>query len=140
MVSNLVCGLANVSSQYFECSAGVRRDAFSVQYYLVSLFMSSGQMGIQLTQDMCDLFDLLYAGDLVIFADSRIRNLQRLIDILSAFCTKWRMEVNLDKTKVMIFRKGGHPFRLEKWYFRGEMLEIVSYYKYLGLLLSSRNT
>ena len=95
-------------------------------------------MGIQLTQEIYDLFCLLYADDIVIFADSIIK-LQHLIDILYKFCTKWRMEVNLDKTKIIVFRKGGHLSRWENWHFGGKSIDVVSYYKYLGLMLSSRN-
>ena len=50
------------------------------------------------------------------------------------------MAVNLDKTKVVIFRKGGHKSRFETWHFDKFEIEVVSYYKYLGLLLSSRNS
>ncbi|XP_077980235.1 uncharacterized protein LOC144435518 [Glandiceps talaboti] len=136
---------SNDTSQYFDCPAGVRQGCILspilFSFYIEELntmLMSSGQSGIQLTQDMYDLFALLYADDVIIFADS-VTNLQHLIDILSTFCTKWRMQVNLAKTKAMVFRRGGHLSRFEKWYFDGNVIETVSYYKYLGLLLSSRN-
>ena len=73
--------------------------------------ISNTNMGIQLTQDMYDLFALLYADDIAIVADS-IGNLQRLINVLNEFCNKWRMTVNLNKTKIIIFRKGGRHARI----------------------------
>ena len=50
------------------------------------------------------------------------------------------MAVNFDKTKVMVFRKGGHRARSEKWFLDGNAIGVTSYYKYLGLVLSSRNS
>jgi hypothetical protein len=40
--------------------------------------------------------------------------------------------VNKDKTKVMVFRKGGYLSKSEKWYFDGSELEVVNKYCYLG--------
>ena len=48
------------------------------------------------------------------------------------------MQVNLDKTKIMVFRNGGPVKQSEKWFFGKDKLEIVTYYKYLGLMISSR--
>ena len=46
--------------------------------------------------------------------------------------------MNLDKTKVMIFRKGGHTGAGEKWFFNGNEMEIVNSYKYLGYTLTTK--
>ena len=136
----------NSISSYFECPNGVRQGCI-LSPLLFSFFIEelntmlskSGHMGIQLTQEFYNIFCLLYADDIVLFADSA-RNLQRLINILLQFCTKWNMAINLDKTKVVIFRKGGHRSSFGNWYFADSKIEIVSYYKYLGLLLSCRNS
>ena len=37
----------------------------------------------------------------------------------------------------MTFRKGGRTKQYEKWFINGEPLEVVSVYKYLGLLFSN---
>ena len=50
------------------------------------------------------------------------------------------MKMNLLKTKVVVFRNGGPLRRYEKWKFDDFKLEVVTYYKYLGLLLLSRNS
>lgn len=36
-----------------------------------------------------------------------------------------------------MFRRGGIVMQTEKWYFEGKEIEVVSYYKYLGLVISS---
>ena len=132
-------------SKYFECPVGVRQGCmlspilftFFIEE-LNNMLVNSDGMGIQLTQEYYNLFALLYADDVSIMADS-IVNLQKLINVLGQFCSKWAMRVNIDKTKVMVFRRGGHLARSERWILNGEYIEVVSYYKYLGLLISSRN-
>ena len=49
------------------------------------------------------------------------------------------MKVNLDKTKVMVFSKGGKTAKRESFYYLGKGIDIDSYYRCLGLMLSSRN-
>ena len=43
------------------------------------------------------------------------------------------MEINLDKTKIIVFRNGGPLRAVEKWYFNGVQVDVVSFYKYLGV-------
>ena len=49
---------------------------------------------------------LLYADDLVIFARSA-KDLQTILNKLESFCEKADLNVNQDKTKVMIFNNSG---------------------------------
>ena len=53
--------------------------------------------GIQLTL-------LLYADDIVIFADNE-NDLQRLIDLIYDWCRKWRLSINQDKSQILHIRK-----------------------------------
>ena len=48
------------------------------------------------------------------------------------------MKINLVKTKVVVFRNGGYLRSYERWFFGGIQLEVVAYYKYLGVVFSSR--
>ena len=47
------------------------------------------------------------------------------------------MEVNKDKTKVMVLRKGGHLSKHEKWYYDGAEMEAVNKYSYLGFAFTT---
>ena len=46
------------------------------------------------------------------------------------------MKVNTNKTKVIVFRRGGIVRSDEKFYFGCDQLETVTYYKYLGVNFS----
>ena len=65
-------------------------------------------------------------------------SLPSLINITSVFCLCKKMDVNLSKTKIVVFRNGGFLRNYEKWYFRGKRIEVVSAYKYMGLTITPR--
>lgn len=73
----------------------------------------------------------MYADDIVIFS-SLNAFLQKRLDGLSKFCTKWCLGVNLSKTKVIIFNKPGRLLK-EYFYFEKERIESFNNYKFLGL-------
>ena len=50
------------------------------------------------------------------------------------------MEVNLAKTQVIVFRNGGKTSKSERSTYKSNTVKIVTYYCYLGLIFSSRNT
>ena len=49
------------------------------------------------------------------------------------------MEVNLKKTKVVVFRNCGKTSKSERFFYRNRSVEIVTFYRYVGLFFSSRN-
>ncbi|BES91440.1 Reverse transcriptase (RNA-dependent DNA polymerase) [Nesidiocoris tenuis] len=79
---------------------------------------------------------LLYADDLVMMADSK-RALQKMIDKLESYCEEWNLTINTEKSKIMVCRRGGGRLaKKEVWFYKGEKLEIVKSYKYLGITLT----
>ncbi|XP_023227703.1 uncharacterized protein LOC111628194 [Centruroides sculpturatus] len=44
------------------------------------------------------------------------------------------MSLNIMKSKVVVFRNGGKLAKLDKWWFRNDVIQIVSQYKYLGVV------
>ena len=94
----------------------------------------SGIEGIDL--NMIKVFMLLYADDIVVFANSA-EELHQGLDLLSDNCKRWKLKINVSKTKVMVFRKGGMVSRNLMFYYNGEALEIVNKFKYLGIVYTS---
>ena len=84
------------------------------------------------------LFVLFYADDAVIFASSAI-DLQTAIDEFHRYCTKWKLKVNTEKSRIMVFRKG-RPRLIELWTYGGVEIPICSQISYLGLVLSSNGS
>ena len=77
---------------------------------------------------------LLYADDLVIFARSA-DGLQRILNELESFCEKADLNVNLDKTKVMIFNNSGKTLTNYSFRYGINKLENAKSYRYLELTL-----
>lgn len=71
-------------------------------------------MGGGLYVDEKNIRLLLYADDIVIMADS-VNVLQSMIKRLENYCRNWNLEVNLNKSEIMVFRNGGRRAREEKW-------------------------
>ena len=61
-----------------------------------------------------------------------VNDLQQSLDLLKQYCDKWELEVNILKTKTMVFRKRGNIFENEKCYFDGKLLHTVDDFNYLG--------
>ena len=70
-------------------------------------------------------------------------DLQQSLDLLKQYCDKWDLEVNILKTKTMVFRKRGDIFENEKWYFDGKLLQndfncLASCFNYTGSFTSNQ--
>ena len=74
---------------------------------------------------------LFWADDLVLIFKTK-EELQELLNILNKYSADWKMKVNIEKTKVVIFNKQGWALKGEKLYYRNNCLENVKYFKYLG--------
>ncbi len=129
----------NEVSKTFTSHVGVRQGCI-LSPFLFSFFINelatqiheNCNHGIQLHPDITQLFLLLFADDIILFS-STINGLQREIDELENYCDNWKLSVNMDKTKVVVFKNGGKISGKEKWFFKGERLEITPFYKYLGV-------
>ena len=99
--------------------------------------------------DLCDSFDedckpvliedvnincLLYADDLLIISESE-EGLQNCISILEQYCNRWKLEVKLDKTKVIIFSRRRKVF-MDDMKYKNSSIEQVYNYQYLGVNIS----
>ena len=131
----------NMLGNEFFCSLGVRQGE-CLSPLLFSLFLNdiedkfihSGFEGLDV--DMFKLYMLLYADDIVIFANNA-EELQLGLNFLSEYCTRWKLKVNALKTKVLIFRKGGTLQRNLIFLYEDQPIEIVSSFKYLGIVFTT---
>jgi hypothetical protein len=77
---------------------------------------------------------MLWADDLILLADSA-KGLQRHLDGLYKFCSKYQLIVNSVKTKIMIFGKPA-PESSNTFMFNGKLLVITDCYKNLGVIFN----
>jgi hypothetical protein len=78
---------------------------------------------------------LLYADDLILLSESE-KGLQSCLDSLNSYCNRWKLKINITKTKVMVFRKGKRKFSQFNFTTDSQHIEAVEKYKYLGVILS----
>ena len=118
---------ANISD-FFACPQGVKQGClltsliFSLLISEVADFVRrNGKHGIQLLPGHDEICSLLFADDIVLVS-STPSGLQNQINSLEKASKSLGLTVNLDKTKVMVFRKGGHIAAGEKWFLHGKEL------------------
>jgi hypothetical protein len=96
-----------------------------------------GRHGIQLIPGAVELFLMIFADD-VILLSSTIIGLQNQLNVLKQEADRLFLTVNLEKTNIMIFRKGGHLSNNEKWYYGTADVKVTNSYKYLGVLFTTK--
>ena len=75
------------------------------------------------------LFLILYADDQVLFSTSP-DSLQSMLADIEAYCDRWGLKMNTNKTEVLIFEKGSR-YTDRSFYLYNSKLEIVTQFKYL---------
>ena len=71
-----------------------------------------------------NIMTLLYADDIIEGSDT-VGRLQAMINVLSEFSKSWGLNINLEKTKIIVFRRGGVVKSNEKWFHDGKRIEVV---------------
>ena len=131
-------------SEYFDCPSGVKQGCL-MSPLIFSLLITevanavnlNGKHGFQFLPGLRELFLLLFADDIVLFSLTP-GGLQNQLDNLSRASDGLGLTVNLEKTKIMVFRKGGYLSRREKWFLKGRNIEVVNSYKYLGFTFTTK--
>ena len=125
----------NCQSDFFSSNAGVRQGE-NLSPLLFSLFINDledhmtdmGNPYLDFSDETCNQFIklmlLLYADDTVVFSNSPT-GLQKCLDDLYIYCNKWKLTVNSNKTKIIIFCKRKTKGNL-KFIFDSNELEIVN--------------
>jgi len=131
-------------SDFFDCPGGLKQGCL-LSPLIFSLLISevadevtvNGKHGFQFAPGLREIFLLLFADDIVLLS-STPGGLQNQLDSLARASDRLGLKVNMGKTKVMIFRKGGRVPKTAKWFYKGTQLEIVKEYRYLGFVLTCK--
>ena len=132
-------------TQFFNIPNGVRQgDPLSPT--LFSIFIDSLISELKSLNLGIDINDLIltvlaYADDLVIITDSESK-MQELLNALTQtqWCYRWRLSINNTKSGVVHFRCNRVRRTEFKFQLAGTDVEVVSEYKYLGVVLDEHLT
>ncbi|XP_053596255.1 uncharacterized protein LOC128668113 [Microplitis demolitor] len=80
-----------------------------------------------------------YADDVALVADTE-EELRGMLKELERYTEENKMEVNVEKTKILICRNGGRKKKGKKWMYKGSEVEEVKEFKYLGYHFTTRNS
>ena len=131
-------------SDVITCSFGVKQGCICSPI-LFSLFInelalkviSNGRHGLTLSLDAFTLFIMLLADDVVLLSETVV-GLQTQLNNLYNAAFSLQLKVNMNKSNIIVFRKGGYLAAREHWYYNGTIMPVTNVYKYLGIMFSTR--
>ena len=132
-------------SDYFQSFRGIRQGE-NLSPILFSMFVND--LEDYLYENKCDslnfcrndnthwfkLFMLFYADDTVLLAESP-KALQLMLNNVSEYCKLWKLTINTEKTKAIIFQKR-KTRNSPKFYLDGSDIELVDNFRYLGVIFN----
>ena len=132
------------TSDPFPCPDGLRQGCV-MSPILFSLLVSrvadkinlQGRHGYQFLPGTPELRNLMFADDIAAIATTPI-GLRASLRALEEASNALGLKINLDKTKVIVFRKGGYLSSREAWKIYNIDLEVVNAYRYLGYTLTTK--
>ena len=131
-------------SEFFECPIGLKQGCilsprlFTIFISEVSRIINSKcSSGFQFLANLAIIHHLFWADDIILVSDTP-QGLQQKLNILEEQSTRLGVKVNLEKTKIIVFRKGGFLSKFEKWFYGGHPVEVVNKYVYLGFEFTTK--
>ncbi|XP_044591519.1 uncharacterized protein LOC123269748 [Cotesia glomerata] len=85
------------------------------------------------------IYAMKYADDVALVAESG-GELKSMLNELRKYTKENKIEVNADKTKIIICWNGGRKKKEKKWTYEGEEIEEVKEVKYLGYWFTMKNS
>ena len=133
----------NLRTSWFPTPFGVKQgDVLSptlFALYVNDLAQEIKQVNLGIPIDDVNLSILLYADDIVLVAVNEI-NLQKMLNIMSLWCSKWQLVINSEKTQVLHFRKPCEQLSDHIFQFGIRPLKYATSYKYLGFVFNENMT
>ena len=130
----------NLFTDEFQSNTGVKQgDNISPTCYMqhtdgLIKALNQSQKGINVNGTM--VCCLAYADDIVILAKNEA-DLQSQLDVLYEWCRNWRVTINVNKTKIVHFRRKAVCESKFVFQIGTQDLSTVNQYKYLGIVLDS---
>uniref|UniRef100_T1IKG2 Reverse transcriptase domain-containing protein n=1 Tax=Strigamia maritima TaxID=126957 RepID=T1IKG2_STRMM len=84
------------------------------------------------------LNEIWFADDIAVITETS-EWLQEMINGLERYITRNRLEINMQKSQIMVFRRGGRLDKSECWTYHGHPLTVTNKYKYLRYVFTTTN-
>ena len=65
------------------------------------------------------------------------KGLQNQLNVVNDYCFDWKLTLNAEKTKTVVFNKTSATFKLHQINFGGELIKTAKYFSYLEITLDS---
>jgi len=147
----------NQQSDIFSCMVGVRQGEnlspllFAIFLNDLHSYLNEYYNGLEYIHKLlCDhnlvqnsnelqkILLLLYADDTIVLAESA-EELQKAMNGMYQYCTNWKLDININKTKIVVFSRGKIR-NLPLITFGDTPLEVVFEYVYLGITFNYNGT
>lgn len=88
-----------------------------------------GSGGIEVRKEK--IWSLTYADDIVLLVKT-VEGLRIMMEAVGNYLRKLKLQLNTEKSKIVVFRKAGRRKKKEDWTWEGKNMQEVDEYKYLG--------
>ena len=118
----------------FSSHIGVRQgDPLSLFLFCMFINDSEENMRVKscsgLTISDLKLWLMLYADDTVILSETSV-GLQESPDVMYDYCEQWKLYLNVDKSKIVLFSKGGQLGRDGHWFYGDSYIDVLNSFNY----------
>ena len=125
-------------SEPFHINQGVRQ-GYVLSPLLFNIFIADLVQKLDMVNGKVkvnnkEISSIFWADDIVTFSENE-NGLRAMIKVLDQYATENKLEINTDKTKIMICNKTGRLMS-RLFFINGIQIECVRCYKYLGFLLT----
>ena len=124
-------------TDWFQVTSCVSKQGDTLSPILFSIYDLAKvlkQSGIGIDGNGYKVCILLYADDLVFFADNE-KDLQTLLELMHAWCIKWRLSMNITKSNIVHFRGSRKKKSNFSFHYGDTSLDYKDENKYLGIYL-----
>ena len=132
--------IGNQISNFFSRTQGVKQGCI-LSPLLFNIFLSDFQKDIEKEENEPveittgdPLGCIIWADDILLLAKSEV-GLSNMLNTLKTYTEKNGMNINVDKTKVMVFNKNGRHIR-KSFPYGENKIDSTRQYKYLGFLIT----
>ena len=132
--------LNDFETNYFDCPVGVKQGdclsptLFSIFINDIAEEIKQSNIGVKVGEDLL-VNILMYADDIVLLAENE-HDLQDLLIIVENWCRRWRLDVNISKTKILHVRKPTKPQSKFVFIFNKRPVLYCKHYTYLGITIN----